>query len=278
MNRNAIGGGRRSKRARTPELLTPQLIASQSTAMAAAVTVVRVAVGGDSPRRRAAIHLNHTNAAAIATATTMKAADRNDEASGGGYTHPLYTTAGLAWRNSCNNQAAEEKMRLSGLFIPIVCGVALTATACGRAEERKATQEAALATRAQTTGKEVTVTGCLTSAPDRGAFVVTADRNALASGALQSGSGEVPTYTYELVNASGDLTPHVGRQVEVKGHLDPDRDDEVDVDTKDKTKEPPTRVGGDTVTPAVETRSEIEIQVRRLHVVSTTPTGQPCSK
>jgi hypothetical protein len=169
-------------------------------------------------------------------------------------------------------------MRLSGLFIPLVFGVSLTAVACGRADERKATQEAALATRAATTGKEVTVTGCLTAAQDRAAFVVTADRNALTSGAMNTGSGEIPTYTYELVDSSADLTPHVGRQVEVKGHLDPDRDDEVDVDAKDKTKEPPTRSGGDTVTPAVETKSEIEIQVRRLHVVSATPTGQPCSK
>ena len=169
-------------------------------------------------------------------------------------------------------------MRLSGLFIPIMCGVTLTAAACGRAEERKAAQDAALATRAETTGQEVTVTGCLTAAPDRAAFVVTADRTALASGAMHAGSGEVPTYTYELVDSSADLTPHVGRQVEVKGHLDPDRDDEVDVDAKDKSKEPPTRVGGDTVTPAVETKSEIEIQVRRLHVASATPTGQPCSK
>ena len=169
-------------------------------------------------------------------------------------------------------------MRLSGLFIPLIFGVSLTAAACGRAEERKATQEAALATRAETTGQEVTVTGCLTAARDRAAFVVTADPNALASGAMRSSSGEVPTYTYELVDSIADLTPHVGRQVEVKGHLDPDRNDEVDVDARDKNKEPPTRVGGDTVTPAVETKSEIEIQVRRLHVVSTTPTGQPCSK
>jgi hypothetical protein len=168
-------------------------------------------------------------------------------------------------------------MRLSVLLIPAMFAVAVTSTACGRAEERQATQEAALATRAQTTGKEVTVTGCLSAAPDRAAFVVTADRNALASGAMQSNTGEVPTYTYELVDSSADLTPHVGRQVEIKGHLDPDRDDEVDVQTKDKTREAPARVGGDTVTPAVETKEEIEIQVRRLHVVSATPTGQPCA-
>ena len=169
-------------------------------------------------------------------------------------------------------------MRLSGSYLPIILGLAVTATACGRADERRAEQSAALATRAQQTGKEVTITGCLTAAPDRGAFVVTADRTALASGALSSGSGEVPTYAYELVDSSADLSPHVGRQVEVKGRLDNDRDDEVDVDTKDKSKEPPARVGNDTVTPAIETKEEIEIKVKRLHVISATATGQPCSQ
>jgi hypothetical protein len=171
-------------------------------------------------------------------------------------------------------------MRLSSNAIPVVLSLAAVcaAAACNRAEERRTTQQAALESNAQRTGKEITVTGCLTSAPDRAAFVVTADRNALTSGALYSGSGEVPTYTYELVDSSADLTPHVGRQVEVKGHLDPDRSDEVDVDDKDKSKEAPAKVGGDTVTPAVETKQEIEIKVRRLHVVSATPTGAPCSQ
>ena len=169
-------------------------------------------------------------------------------------------------------------MRLSGSCLPIILGLAVTATACGRANERRAEQTAALETRAQQTGKEVTITGCLSAAPDRGAFVVTADRTALASGALYSGAGEVPTYTYELVDSSADLSPHVGRQVEVKGYLDADRNDEVDVEEKDKSKEPQARVGNDTVTPAIETKEEIEIMVKRLHVVSTTPTGQPCSQ
>jgi hypothetical protein len=168
-------------------------------------------------------------------------------------------------------------MRLSGSCLPILLGLAMTATACGRAEDRRAEQSAALESRAQQTGKEVTVTGCLAAAPDRAAFVVTADRNALASGAVHAGSGEIPTYTYELVDSSADLSPHVGRQVEVRGHLDA-RNDEVDVDARAKTKEPPVKVGDDTVTPAIDTKQEIEIKVRRLHVVSATPTGQPCSR
>jgi hypothetical protein len=126
-------------------------------------------------------------------------------------------------------------------------------------------------------GDELTVTGCLTSAADRGAYVVTADRTALASGALHAGDGETPTYTYELTGNTGDLASHVGRQVEVKGRLDEDRDDEVEVDQEEKTELPETQSGNETVTPAIETDTEMRINVRRLHVSSVSQTGAPCS-
>ena len=168
-------------------------------------------------------------------------------------------------------------MRLSGSHLLIISSLALAPAACNRADERRAQQEAAFDVRANATGKEITVTGCLTAAPDRGAFVVTADRDALTSNALYSGSGEVPTYTYELVDPPADLSPHANRQVAVKGYLD-DRDDEVDVEVKDKTREAPARVGNDTVTAAVQTKEEIDINVRSLQVISTTPTGRPCGQ
>lgn len=120
-------------------------------------------------------------------------------------------------------------------------------------------------------GEEVTITGCLTGAPDRAAFVVTADRSTLASGALHAGSGETPTYTYELVGGT-DLAAHVGQQVQVTGRL-ADRRDEVDIERDSETKQAP----GAGATPAVETNEEIEIVVRRLNVTSVTPTGNVCS-
>ena len=126
-------------------------------------------------------------------------------------------------------------------------------------------------------GDDVTVTGCLTGASDRQAFVLTADRNALTSGALYSGSGEVPTYTYELVG-SGDFSSHVGQKVTVKGRLDEGRDDEVDAEAKSKVELPATRSGDDKVTPAVETNEEVEIRVRRLQVQAITPTGASCGQ
>ena len=167
-------------------------------------------------------------------------------------------------------------MRLFSCSLPIVLGIAVVSAGCNRSEIRRANQEAALDKAAQMSGKEITVTGCLTAAENRDAFVLSADRNALTSGALYAGSGEVPTYAYELVGTSTDLARHAGKQVEVKGWLDK-RDDETDVVAKDKTTEPPRKIGDDTVTPAIETQQDLEIKVRRLHVISTVETGQPCS-
>jgi hypothetical protein len=163
----------------------------------------------------------------------------------------------------------------SAIGSALILTVALGSAACTRqdASEQTIAKDAATADAAD--GDEVTITGCLTGAPDRGAFVVTANRDALASSTLRSGSGEVPTYTYELVGGT-DLQAHVGRTVQVRGRLDDDRNDEVDIDNKDKVELPKTQVGGDDVTPAIETKEEVELQVRRLHVASVTPTGSAC--
>ena len=168
-------------------------------------------------------------------------------------------------------------MRQSGLIIGLALMLTLGSAACSRgADDREETQKAALAERDNTSGDEITVTGCLTSAADRGAFVVTADRNALTSGALHAGDGETPTYTYELTGNAADLAQHVGRQVQVTGRVDDDREDEVKVDEEEKTELPKTRSGDDTVKPAIETETEMDINVRRLHVASIAPTNRPC--
>src|SRR5687768_1692344 len=109
-------------------------------------------------------------------------------------------------------------------ILSLLLAAGLGAAACsGRDDSEQAI------TGEPVSGDHVTVTGCLTGAADRAAFVLTADRSALTSGALYSGSGEVPTYTYELVGGN-DLAAHVGRKVSVKGRLDDDRDDEVDAE------------------------------------------------
>lgn len=168
-------------------------------------------------------------------------------------------------------------MRHTGVFVGLILSVSLGSAACSRtAEERGEAQEAALEARAGGTGDETTVTGCLTSAADRGAFVVTANRNALTSGAMHAGDGETPTYTYELTGNAADLAQHVGREVEVTGRLDDDRDDEVDIDREEKTELPEVQSGDETVKPAIETETEMNINVRRLSVSSISPTGAAC--
>jgi len=159
-----------------------------------------------------------------------------------------------------------------GNILAVLLAATLGAGACsGRDDSEQAV------TGEPISGDYVTVTGCLTGATDRAAFVLTADRSALTSGALYSGSGEVPTYTYELVGGT-DLATHVGQKVSIKGRLDKDRDDEVDAEAESKTKLPKTQSGDDKVTPAIETNEEMEIRVRRLRVESISPTGSACGQ
>jgi hypothetical protein len=160
----------------------------------------------------------------------------------------------------------------------LILSVGIGAGACSRAADERADRDGAgIAARDGATGNEITVTGCLTSAPDSGAFVVSANRNALTSGALHAGSGETPTYAYELTGNVGDLAAHVGREVEVTGHTDDDRKDRVEVDEEEKTELPEVQSGRDTVKPAIETDTAMNINVRRLEVATVTPTGQPCA-
>lgn len=168
-------------------------------------------------------------------------------------------------------------MRRTGLLVGIICSVAVGAGACNRADDRAAQQEAAIEARdGGASGDEVTVTGCLTAAADGNAYALTAARTALTSGAMHSGTGETPTYTYELMGNTGELKEHVGRQVEVTGRVDPDRRDRENVDEKEKTELPETPSGDRNVTPAIETETEMRINVRRLEVRSVTETGRAC--
>jgi hypothetical protein len=168
----------------------------------------------------------------------------------------------------------------SALSLGVILSVALGSAACSRtADERGQMQEAAVAARdGGARGDEVTITGCLTSAPDRAAFVVTADRNALTSGALHAGDGETPTFTYELTGNTSNLTAHVGQQVQVTGRIDDDRRDDVKTDDETESKGARVQSGNGQVTPAIETDTELNIKVRRLEVSSVNATGRSCAQ
>lgn len=166
-------------------------------------------------------------------------------------------------------------MRRAGLYLGLVLSLALAGTACGGDADERAGLET-VKPGATADGDQVTVTGCLTAGRERESFVVTAARDALTSGAIYSGDGGTPTYTYELVGNAADLSQHVGKQVEIAGILDEDRKDSVDVDDHSEAELPPVQSGDRKVEPAIETETEIEINVRRLHVSTVTPTGQAC--
>jgi hypothetical protein len=171
-------------------------------------------------------------------------------------------------------------MYRTGLFLGIVMMVALAASCARSADEAEGTavarDSATGAAVDAATGEEITVTGCLTAAPDRAAFVVTAARDALTSDAMYAGSGGTPTYTYELMGNTGDLNSQVGRQVEVTGRLDDDRNADVDVDKEEKTELPEVQSGDRKVEPIIKTETEIDINVRRLQVAQVTATGLAC--
>jgi hypothetical protein len=170
-------------------------------------------------------------------------------------------------------------MRRIGLVLGLISSVGLVLSGCNRtAENRSEQQRAALEEQGQLPGDQIKVTGCLTSAPDRNAFVVTPDRDALATSTLTATQGEAPTFTYELAGDTSNLPAHVGQQVAVIGRLDDARKDEVDADDESEVKLPATQSGNDTVTPAIETKTEVEIKVRRLDVSAVMPTGKPCAK
>lgn len=163
-------------------------------------------------------------------------------------------------------------MERSGLFLGLILSAALGVVGCGNADERAEMQEQALESHAGATGDETTVTGCLTSAPDRAAYAVTVTPEALATAVNPT---KTDTYTYELVGNAADLAQHVGKEVQVMGRL-ADFGDEVEVEKKEEATLEPRQSGDEKVTPAIETKTEAEINVRRLHVSTITPTGQPC--
>jgi hypothetical protein len=161
--------------------------------------------------------------------------------------------------------------RLTTLITTLTLSFA--AIACSGDERREQMNQADA--NAAPRGPEVTVTGCLTGGREANAFALTAARDPLASGTLQVGRGEVPTYTYELVGATNDLAQHVGRHVEIRGRVDPDVKESVDVENKTRDEQPARTGQG---TPSVETREEVEVDVRRLHVLSATPTDRRCGE
>ena len=110
-------------------------------------------------------------------------------------------------------------------------------------------------------GEEVTIAGCLTSAPD-GRFALTAAPDAAVSTAARAMDNERDTHSYVLMGGD-NLQAHVGKRVEVIGRLT-GKAQEFEREATRKTDAPPATAGADT--PTVKTTEDIDMTVRQLTV------------
>jgi hypothetical protein len=156
------------------------------------------------------------------------------------------------------------------LILPMMClSLALTAGACSRDRDHAAT------TARDTSDKDqIEVTGCLSANRDTNQYVLTANSTALTSMTNRAGAGEAETFHYQLVGGN-DLQQYVGKEVVVKG-VKKGHGKDVNIESKEKTEGAPTKSRGDQVTPAIESKEEIEMQVEQLNVASIAPTGGAC--
>jgi hypothetical protein len=156
------------------------------------------------------------------------------------------------------------------LILAMVCfSVVLTAGACSRDRERDVTMA-----RDASDKDQIEVTGCLTANATTNQFVLTANSTALTSLANRAGAGEAETHHYQL-EGGNNLQQYVGKEVVVKG-VRTGRGTDVNIESKEKTEGTPTKSRGDEVTPAIQSKEEVELQVERLNIASITPTGAAC--
>jgi hypothetical protein len=159
-------------------------------------------------------------------------------------------------------------------------GVAMT-SGCGRSDESEAAREAGATgttdTQAQAmpaNGQDLTVTGCLTANIDGRSYALTpSDSPNTPTGAGLAMPGR-STVTYELVGNAEDFRPHANMVVTARGREDASAMREAEVEREDEGQARGAQVGEGT--PTVETKEEVEVNVRRLHVTSVVASGSEC--
>jgi hypothetical protein len=109
----------------------------------------------------------------------------------------------------------------------------------------------------------VTVSGCLSGGPD-GRFVLTAAPDKGVTTAARPGMGERDTFSYVLVGGA-NLQQHVGKRVEVSGTLAGHRQ-EVETEAKTEGQSRPTGTSGTRDQPKVDTKAEVDVEIRQLSV------------
>lgn len=145
--------------------------------------------------------------------------------------------------------------------------LAVSGAACSSAQG----DERAGGDNASGSGDSVTITGCLTASPD-GNFAVTAAPDAAVATAARAMNDERETHTYVLLGGD-NLAQHLGKRVEVIGTIE-GKTQEMEQDTKKTTEGTPDSREGDT--PTVETKEEIDLEVRQLRVNSVRDVAPTC--
>ena len=169
-----------------------------------------------------------------------------------------------------------------GNLAVVVAAAAMAAAGCNRAEAPAAgTQAAAESSRpadtpAATTagGPELRVTGCLTAGLDGRGFALTpTDTRPTEAGQAMQIPGR-DTITYELVGNAADFQGHANTIVTAVGREDPSVARDTGVEHEAESEQRP--MTGSSDTPTVETKDEVEVNVKRLHVSSVLATGDAC--
>lgn len=160
-------------------------------------------------------------------------------------------------------------------------GVAMT-SGCGRSDESAASHGAGEAGGADASqapampenGQDLTVTGCLTANIDGRSYALTpSDSPNTPTGAGMAMPGR-STITYELVGNAEDFRPHANTVVTARGRDDASAMRSAGVEREDEGQARGGQVGEGT--PTVETKEEVDVNVRRLHVTNVVATGQAC--
>jgi hypothetical protein len=155
---------------------------------------------------------------------------------------------------------------------PIVVAASLTVALAGAA---CSSDRAASGNEAGRPGgrDQVTVAGCLNGGPE-GRLVLTAAPDPGVTAAARPGMGDRDTHSYVLVGGN-NLQQHIGKRVEVSGSL-VGRQQELERQSKSESQSPAAAGTSGRDTPTVETKEQVDLEVRQLNVSNVREIAPTC--
>jgi hypothetical protein len=122
-------------------------------------------------------------------------------------------------------------------------------------------------------GPEISVSGCLTANLEGGSYALTPSDSTRSSADRSVQMPGRETVTYELVGDAEDFRRHANTVVTARGREDAAVRRDAEVEREDESAQSAKSGSG---TPTVETKEEVEVNVRRLHVTSVVASGTAC--